>query len=253
MAVQDTMQSVELFHLLFLDVFGRKIDKRFYALKGGANLRFFLKSFRYSEDMDLDIQNISLEKLEETVSGVLDSGPFRDILRVRGLGIERWSAPKQIETTQRWKIGLAVSGSDVSCHTKIEFSRRGIKAGAVFEAVDPLVIQAHGLSPIMSNHYAAQAAFEQKVEALITRKTTQARDVFDLNLLLNSGVEPYVSKASMKARLAEAQTNAMSVTFDLFKAQVLSYMHPDYQPQYDSEPVWDDAVLRVVEALSEEE
>ena len=102
----------------------------------------------------------------------------------------------------------------------------------------------------MSNHYAAHAAFEQKVEALITRKTIQARDVFDLNLLLNSGIEPHVSNASMKARLADAQTNAMSVTFDMFKAQVLSYLHPDYQAQYDSEPVWDDAVLRVVEALS---
>jgi hypothetical protein len=102
----------------------------------------------------------------------------------------------------------------------------------------------------MANHYAAHAAFEQKVEALITRKTTQARDVFDLNLLLNSGVDPHISNASINDRLEVAQSNAMSVTFDVFKAQVLSYLHPDYQAQYDSEPVWDDAVLRVVEALS---
>ena len=53
MAAHDAMRLVELFHLLFLDVFGRKIDKRFYALKGGSNLRFFLRSFRYSEDMDI--------------------------------------------------------------------------------------------------------------------------------------------------------------------------------------------------------
>jgi predicted nucleotidyltransferase component of viral defense system len=252
MATYDAMQYVELFHLLFLDVFGRKVDKRFYALKGGSNLRFFLKSFRYSEDMDLDVQNIGVDKLEQTVSGVLESRPFRDILRVRGLGIERWSAPKQTETTQRWKFGLVVPDSEVLCHTKIEFSRRGIKAGAVFEAVDPQVINDHKLSPLMANHYAAQAAFEQKVEALITRKTTQARDIFDLNLLLNSGVEPRISNASTKARLADAQANAMSITFDVFKAQVLSFLHPDYQAQYDSEPVWDDAVLGVVEALGGE-
>lgn len=45
MNAQDTLKLVELFHLLFLDVFGRKVDKRFYAVKGGCNLRFFLKAF----------------------------------------------------------------------------------------------------------------------------------------------------------------------------------------------------------------
>ena len=99
----------------------RKVDKRFYAVKGGCNPRIFLKSFRYSEDMDMDVQNISKEKLEETVSDLLDSAPFRDILRARGIAIDRWSAPKQSETTQRWKLGLAVPASDVLRHTKLEF------------------------------------------------------------------------------------------------------------------------------------
>ncbi len=247
---QDTLRLVELFHLLFLDVFGRKVDKRFYAVKGGCNLRFFLRSFRYSADMDLDVQNIARENLEETVSDLLDSTPFRDILRVRGIAIKRWSAPKQTETTQRWKLGLAVPDSDVLRHTKLEFSRKGMKTGAVFEALDPDVIRAHQLTPIMANHYDAHAAYEQKVEALITRTATQARDVFDLNLLLNSGVERRISNRALSARLAEAESNAMSVTFDVFKAQVLSYLHPEHQAQYDSEPVWEDAVLRVVDALS---
>ena len=48
---------VEQFHLLFLEQLGRKLDKRHYALKGGCNLRFYLRSVRYSEDMDLDVQS----------------------------------------------------------------------------------------------------------------------------------------------------------------------------------------------------
>ena len=200
--------------------------------------------------MELDVQKIVREKLEETVSDLLDSTPFRDILRVRGIAIERWSAPKQTETTQRWKLGLAVPDSDVLRHTKLEFSRRGMKRGAVFEALDPEVIRVHQLTPIMANHYDAHAAYEQKVEALITRTATQARDIFDLNLLLNSGVDRRISNRALSARLAEAESNAMSVTFDVFKAQVLSYLDPEHQAQYDSEPVWEDAVLRVVDALS---
>jgi hypothetical protein len=39
---------VEQFHLLFLDQLGRKLDKRNYALKGGCNLRFYLRSIRYA-------------------------------------------------------------------------------------------------------------------------------------------------------------------------------------------------------------
>ena len=33
--------------------FGAHVDKSLFALKGGCNLRFFLKSIRYSENIDL--------------------------------------------------------------------------------------------------------------------------------------------------------------------------------------------------------
>ncbi|GAG18757.1 unnamed protein product, partial [marine sediment metagenome] len=46
-------------------------------------------------------------------------------------------------------------------------------------------------------------------------------------------------------------SNALSVTFKTFKSQVLSFLYPEYQEQYDSEPVWDDMVLKVVEAIGE--
>ena len=56
-------EHVELFHLHFLEQFGLKTDKRLYALKGGCNLRFFLKSIRYSQDIDLDIKIVQKEIL----------------------------------------------------------------------------------------------------------------------------------------------------------------------------------------------
>ncbi|MFA6291009.1 MAG: nucleotidyl transferase AbiEii/AbiGii toxin family protein [Victivallales bacterium] len=245
----DSIQYVELFHLIFLDLLGRKLDKRYYVLKGGCNLRFFLKSFRYSEDMDIDVQNIPKEKLEETVNSIITSVTFRQILKINSLTVDKWSAPKQTETTQRWKFTIMSEQGKTAIPTKIEFSRRGFKGGTLFEAVTPLVIQRYSLSPIMANHYDIQSAFGQKVEALATRKITQARDVFDLNLLLCSGANPIVEKSRLLEMLDQARANAMSVTFPAFKSQVLSYLAVDYRPQYDSESVWDDVVLRVVEAL----
>jgi hypothetical protein len=50
-----SLQQREVFHLEFLRWFGRKLDYRYYALKGGVNMRLFFGSMRYSEDMDLDL------------------------------------------------------------------------------------------------------------------------------------------------------------------------------------------------------
>ena len=46
MHILQQIEYIERFHLLFLAQLGQKLDKRFYALKGGCNLRFFFKSIR---------------------------------------------------------------------------------------------------------------------------------------------------------------------------------------------------------------
>jgi hypothetical protein len=145
---------------------------------------------------------------------------------------------------------LGVAGSDIPLPTKIEFSRRGVCAGSVFENIDPDVIGAYRLSPIMANHYDSDAAFKQKLGALATRATTQARDIFDLNLLLTSGgVDTTIGDEGLTNLLDQAKANAMGIKFSDFKSKVLSYLPPDMQAQYDSESVWDDIVLRVTEVL----
>src|SRR3989337_2727892 len=226
-----TIQYVELFHLLFLDQLGRKLDKRVYALKGGCNLRFFMKSIRYSEDMDIDIQTIPptipKDKLRNTVAGILKSKPFAQILQIHSIMIGRWSEPKQTATTQRWKVGLSIYGSNIELPTKIEFSRRGMKGHTVFEAVDPALVRYYRLKYSVTLHPSSCRAYEQKVEALVTRTTTQARDIFDLNLLLTAGLDRKISNSRLRSRLSEAEANVMSVTFDIFKSQVLSYLPPD--------------------------
>src|SRR5260370_14105024 len=95
------------------------------------------------------------------------------------------SGLRQTETTQRWKIHLRTD-TGIELPTKIEFSRRSFDEGAVFDAVDPEVAQLHRLRPILTTHYTLEPAFAQKVEALIHRTETQARDVFDLKFLLDA-------------------------------------------------------------------
>jgi len=241
---------VEQFHLLFLDQLGRKLDKRRYALKGGCNLRFYLRSIRYSEDMDMDVDATPADVLRDRVETILAGKSFAQILQARGLTIAHYSAPKQTETTQRWKLTLAAREVALPMHTKIEFSRRGMDQPIAFDPVDGMLMRNHQLTPFLASHYPPEVAFRQKINALIHRSQTQARDVFDLAHLLNSGVSP--QGMAMPPLWREAQQNALSVSFDIFKAQVLAFLAPEYQALYDDPKVWDDLVLRVVDALKGE-
>mgnify|MGYP003338539853 CR=1 FL=1 len=83
--------------------------RRNYPILG--NLRFFFGSVRYSEDLDLDVQRVPTRTLRGRVDGLLESPRFLNPLRAAGIEISSASAPKQTDTTQRWKLALKVKGA----------------------------------------------------------------------------------------------------------------------------------------------
>src|SRR4051812_12673748 len=159
----ELLQAVERFHLLLLSQLGIRVPKNLCVLKGGCNLRFFLGSIRYSEDIDFDVQTVARETLRKNVNAILESKSFNTILRSQRLAIVEWSAPKQTDTVQRWKVRIELVGSEQAAPTKIEFSRRRIDPGALLEPVNGQLVAAYGLSPILANHYGKETAFLQKV------------------------------------------------------------------------------------------
>lgn len=251
MDLSQQRRHTEYFHLAFLALLGPKLDRHSYALKGGANLRFFLKSMRLSEDMDFDVGGIEIPELRDRVAAILKSDKLKAMLAVRGVRIEHVTESKQTATTQRWKIGLAVPDGDLPVPTKIEFSRRRVLSGTVFETVDPLLVREHQIAPFFARHYPAETAWFQKLEALASRREPQARDVFDLHFLLSSGaVDPQRVRASLPAEVIDrARERCLSLGFKEFKGQILSFLPPDQQRSYDASEVWDAMVLRVLDAL----
>src|SRR5688572_6458232 len=185
-AMWNERQSVEIFHLQFLRAFGARVEKALFALKGGCNLRFFHRSIRYSEDMNLDIGKMAVGTLRSNVEKVLAADPLRHALRAQGFEIDSFTAPKQTPTTQRWKIALRSLESREQIPTKIEFSRRTPDPGATLAPVDPEIIRRYRMYPVIVQRYDADAAFAQKVAALALRSSVQARDVFDLKLLIDA-------------------------------------------------------------------
>ncbi len=242
-------QTIEIFHLLFLRAFGARVDKALFALKGGCNLRFFLKSIRYSEDMDLDIHTMSVGTLQNNVNRLLEAPSFALALRAQGIEIAKTSLPKQTETTQRWKLTLRIAESGAEMPTKIAFSRRGLDGEKAVEPVDAGFIRAYRLYPVIVQHYSVHTAFAQKVSALALREQVQSRDVFDLKLLLDAGGAEQPLSATAAANLAAAINNALAVDYDAFAGQVFAFLEPEYQEHYGNRKAWADLQEQVVDGL----
>lgn len=252
--IYSPLQIREIFHLEFLRWFGRKLEGNDYALKGGVNLRFFFRSIRYSEDMDLDIQKVGVERIKKIVMDILSTHGFSDSLKF--FGIEKIIPPnivkaKQTETTQRFKIHLLThSGEDL--FTKIEFSRRGFMRSAVIELVSSEILRSYKMSPLLVPHYEAVSAVEQKIQALAQRSVLQARDIFDLFLLSSQFEKPRQKHMDLsKAVLKIAHDNIFLVEFSQFHESVVVYLEHEDQKTYSSPEVWDEMKLKTAHFLEE--
>jgi hypothetical protein len=86
----------------------------------------------------------------------------------------------------------------------------------------------------------------------VFRSIVQARDIFDLYILLASQVDKIEIPEELRSHLDRAKENILSIKFDVFKSQVISYLDLEDQPRFGSEEIWDDIRLRVIKALSED-
>ncbi len=244
----------EIFHLEFLRLFSRKVKQSFFALKGGSNLRFFFKSFRYSEDMDLDICDIAVYKIKDTVMDILTAASFHDILN--SFGVERLIPPdmkyaKQTKTTQRFKIHL-LNSSGEDLFTKIEFSRRGFRGQAEVESVSSSILRHYRLAPLLISHYKISSAITQKIDALINRKELQARDIFDLYILNSQYDSEIEGKLKVNPdKLKKASENVYQVSYEQFRDSVVAYFSAEDQSLYTNENNWDEIKLKTIGFLEE--
>jgi Nucleotidyl transferase AbiEii toxin, Type IV TA system len=247
------LQLREILHLEFLRRLGRKVPAASFAVKGGANLRFFFGSIRYSEDIDLDVTGVGVAALKDTVMRILEAASFQDGLKP--YGIERLGLPditkvKQTETTQRFKVHLlTAAGEDL--FFKVEFSRRGFRGRTETGFVSEAILRGYQMPPLLAPHYDLDSAVAQKIEALATRSEIQARDIFDLHLLSARYAGGAGSGPDAKTLLGKASERVFEVDFAVFRDTVLAYLAPEDRAVYDSAGVWDEIKLKVARFLEE--
>jgi predicted nucleotidyltransferase component of viral defense system len=252
-AIYTHLQIREVFHLEFLRWFSRKSEADRYCLKGGVNLRLFFKSIRYSEDMDIDVTGIRVEKVKKTVMDILGTRGFSDSMKSFGIGQivpPNMKKAKQTETTQRFKIHLlTAAGEDL--FTKIEFSRRGMKGTSLVEQVAAPVLRFYKMAPLLIPHYDVDSAVIQKIHALAQRTVLQARDIFDLFWLNSQREKKSPGKHIGKAVLKTARENIFQVGFNQFRDTVVAYLGEEDKRAYSSKEAWDEIKLKTADFLEE--
>lgn len=247
-----TAQVIECFHLAFLGALPERLPRDAYVLKGGANLRYFYGSFRYSEDIDLDVLRGESWWLADKVNEALVAASLRLPLQRVGVEVvELHPLSKQTETTQRWKLALGAEGHRNTISTSIEFSRRNGDTRWQLDAIPEAVVEPYALRPPTTLRYLPAAAIEQKAIALARRSRTQARDVFDLELLFRGHPDAVVPGAISAGDLKEAVRNCLALEFDAYAAQVVPFLDAAIAASYEGLEVWEQTQLYVAEKLEQ--
>ncbi len=238
-------QIREVFHFYFLDRLLKQTDPNLYILKGGVNLRFFFLSPRYSEDMDIDVLAGSVATLKKNGYKILNDGAFRRSLRSFGIADIEINDPakaKQTSTTQRFRFGLVTSAGN-RLPTKVEFSRRkdSNEGESEIALIDAEIARPYRKLAFRCPHYIGAAAVVQKLRALAGRPVTQARDVFDLAILIRGGYGPPRpwSKSVTRNEYEKALHCLVSLGWEDYEGQVVEFLDEDSRDEFGDKSAWE--------------
>ena len=109
------------------------------------------------------------------------------------------------------------------------------------------IVAPYALRAPTVQRYTADAATEQKIKALAGRSETQARDVFDLDLLLRR--QTLTAGTIDSQILGYAAERGLELPFDAFRDQVLPFLDPEVTELYDSKAAWEQMQLFVTDKL----
>lgn len=242
----------EFFHLVFLRHLAGRFAGRGYAVKGGICLRFFHRSQRLSEDMDLDVSpQVAAGTLRKAVDAILEARSLRSALASRGIVEVEISRPKQTGTVQRWKAGLIVGGTRLP--TKIEFSRRREKIDFQTGIPNREILNAHGQFGFAAQFYGAESMAVQKITALAAPGRIAARDLFDLHhvMVFLKADRQQVAEGLKTISLDAAVDKIETFTREDFSEQVVPYLAADLMSLYSNRAAFENLKSETRSALKE--
>lgn len=148
-----------------------------------------------------------------------------------------------------------IAGGGVRYPTKVEvsFRKRHGADQAVLEAPSSTLLDAYSLDPFEMRHYVREAAVRQKIEALGGRREAQARDVFDIQVLVPedppAALIDFVARALRRDRLEEAHARTLAISYSEYQGQVSEFLAGEARSHCATETMWDEMRLRVASLI----
>jgi predicted nucleotidyltransferase component of viral defense system len=190
----DDQIAREILQAQLLSALFQNRARKELILKGGLAMRHVYRSHRMTKGLDLSAAaGATIETMKATVSRAL----VQTVALAARTGIlddAKISAPKQTETTQRWKLNGRIAGSDSLVQLTVEVSRRGTPPDALVDSVP--VEPIYGAPAAVVHVFKPIAMAAGKVAALTDPKRDAPRDVWDLDLLIEMRVEPPIDLLS---------------------------------------------------------
>jgi hypothetical protein len=239
----------------FLERLLREIFQRHgsgFVLKGGAALRSIYGEHRYTKDIDLDFTNPkrTANSLHNTISSAIAKA-------ARGLGIREIaiSRPGKAERSPRWKVNFK-DNDGTPFHVEIEVSRdqeRVVPGQVVLQAFSPHADK--GIARFWVDIYDQRALITGKLAAVLGRGLP--RDVYDLDVLLASGLLPgdeQIHWALASANLAGQSPRELlldrmdALTWERFEAELRDSLVGDVAGRIDKRE-WQSIKGRVTKSI----
>lgn len=247
-------QVVESFHLALMTVLGDRAGRDAFVLKGGASLRFFLRSIRYSEDLDIDVPTMEPWRFTDRIKATVEGEILARLLALLGTTVNQGYRKDASATKEDWSFELAHPDVPLPVRTRVEVSYReyDYPADSWFPdrpADEVMAPYARVMRAPVITRYRVPVAMSQKVRALCGRMESQPRDVFDLDFLF--GGWPDRPTDLEEAEIGTAIDRVYEIGYGEYVSKVVTMLDPALASLYETEETWGDMQQRVIDTLAE--
>lgn len=218
------------------------------ALKGGFAMRVMAGSTRYTKDIDLAASPaFPARAVQSCICKAV--GDLRNSGLVSNLSL---TAPKQTDTTQRWKIQGTVGSQEI--HLTVEVSRRDRIDASDLKTANYQPMPGSGLGSVAVACVSLPSLAAAKVDCLANPVREAPRDIYDLFLLIKMDVvpSPDALKAYGHGRLVQMRDMMWSkiekMDYEEARAKLLGFLPADKAVEL-TEAVWDEMRLVVEERV----
>jgi len=241
----------EFFLLVFLRHLSQRFAGRKWAVRGSACLRFFHRSPRIPEEIEIDMDSrMSQAAIKESVETVLENKVFAAVLATKGIKSVKASPAKKTALAIVWKV-VITSSAGRRINTVIEVGTR--KKAPSYSTGTPAttVLERHSFQPFSAQFYGADEMAAQAITALVAAKRNASRYLFDLDRLFNSArVKPEAAaKLAVVKDIRPASSRVGTFSYADFR-KVLPFLDGDLLRLYTDPRTFGEIKSRVGKAIS---